>query len=53
MFAVMASNVHWQWTPNAYLAAAIAGGLAFFASHVLNELLAWRRKRGERVSRKQ
>ena len=27
MFAVVASNIHWQWTPNPYLAA-VAGWLA-------------------------
>jgi hypothetical protein len=27
IFAVVASNIHWQWTPNPYLAA-VAGWLA-------------------------
>jgi len=45
MFAVMASNIHWQWTPNGYLAAAIGAGLAFLTTQILNELIAWSRKK--------
>ena len=45
MFAVMASNIHWQWTPNAYLAAAIGAGMAFLATQILSELIAWSRKK--------
>lgn len=29
VFAVVASNIHWQWTPNGYLASAIGMGVAF------------------------
>ena len=28
IFAVVASNIHWHWTPNGYLASAIGIGLA-------------------------
>ena len=27
--AVVGSNIHWQWTPNPYLAAGIGAGLAW------------------------
>lgn len=48
MFAVMASNIAWQWTPNVYLASAIGGGMAFLATQIVNELLLWsRKKRGQ------
>jgi hypothetical protein len=29
VFAVMASNIHWQWTPNGYLASAAGIGTAY------------------------
>lgn len=29
MFAVIASNIHWQWTPNGLLAGIIGYGVAF------------------------
>jgi hypothetical protein len=32
MFAVLASNIHWQWTPNGYVAGSIAGGVALAAT---------------------
>ncbi len=38
IFAVMASNIHWHWTPNGYLASAIGIGLAW----LLTRLLIWR-----------
>jgi len=31
IFAVIASNIHWQWTPNGYLVGAIAVGTALYA----------------------
>jgi hypothetical protein len=31
IFAVMASNIHWRWTPNGYLAALIGIGIARYA----------------------
>ena len=27
IFAVVASNIHWRWTPNGYLAAILGAGL--------------------------
>ena len=32
IFAVVASNIHWQWTPNKYLPALLGIGLAYFAT---------------------
>jgi hypothetical protein len=51
VFAVMASNIHWQWTPNGYLAAVIGGGLAFLSTEIINELRAWQQKRASRIAR--
>jgi hypothetical protein len=31
----MASNVHWQWTPNGYLASLIGAGLAYGVTQLL------------------
>jgi hypothetical protein len=45
-FAVMASNIHWGWTPNGYLASLVAAGAAYGATVAINELLIiCRRKR--------
>jgi hypothetical protein len=38
IFAVMASNIHWHWTPNGYLAGLIGVGLAYGATLVLSYL---------------
>ena len=40
IFAVVASNIHWHWTPNGYLASLIGVGLAYALTVGLNEL--WR-----------
>ncbi len=37
MFAVMASNIRWHWTPNPYL----AGALSFLAAWLLTKLVRW------------
>jgi len=49
---VMASNVYWQWTPNGFLAAIIAGFAAYAATMSLlaiggwcRQLAHWRRRR--------
>lgn len=47
MFAVMASNVHWQWTPNPYLASILGGIAALLATVGLNNLLLWTRRKRE------
>lgn len=47
MFAVMASNVTWHWTPNGYVAGLIAAGLAYGLTYGLGNLLAYCR-RGDR-----
>ena len=41
VFGVLASNVHWKWTPNGYLAAIVAG-LAVWITTVLPVSL-WRK----------
>jgi hypothetical protein len=33
--AVVGSNIHWQWTPNQYLASGIGAGLAWVATHIV------------------
>jgi hypothetical protein len=40
IFAVVASNIHWQWTPNGYLASMIGVGMAYGVTAMLNGL--WR-----------
>jgi hypothetical protein len=32
---VVGSNIHWQWTPNQYLASGIGAGLALVAIHIV------------------
>jgi hypothetical protein len=39
MFAVTASNIHWQWTPNPYIPALLGYGLAYGATRLLGQLL--------------
>jgi hypothetical protein len=39
IFAVCASNIHWHWTPNGYLASLIGVGLAYGATWLLTALL--------------
>lgn len=48
VFAVMASNIYWEWTPNGYLASLIGIGLAFAVTMMVSQLLLWtRQKRGQ------
>jgi hypothetical protein len=42
IFAVVGSNIHWQWTPNPYLAGLIGVGLAYGLTRLLGALL-WKR----------
>lgn len=37
--AVMFANIHWQWTPNGYLASLIGIGTAFATTWLLLKLL--------------
>jgi hypothetical protein len=39
IFAVVASNIHWQWTPNGYLAGLIGIVLAYGLTLLLNACL--------------
>ncbi|WGR67846.1 MULTISPECIES: hypothetical protein [unclassified Bradyrhizobium] len=50
-FAVVASNIHWQWTPNGHLAAILGGSAAFLVTEIINELRAWQQKRALRNHR--
>ena len=37
IFAVVASDIHWHWTPNGYLASAIGIGLAYGLTLLLTD----------------
>ena len=39
IFAVMASNTHWQWTPNGMVAAMIGTGAALLVTVGLSHLI--------------
>jgi hypothetical protein len=46
MFAVMASNIHWHWTPNGYVPALLGIGLAYLATLLVQHIMFkdfWRR----------
>jgi hypothetical protein len=46
IFAVMASNIRWHWTPNGYLAGLIGVGLAYgvtLSASYLGSLFAFKR----------
>jgi len=45
IFAVMASNIYWQWTPNGYLAGLIGVGLAYGATGLITQYRISRDKR--------
>jgi len=47
--AVVGSNIHWQWTPNQYLASFIGAGLAWIATHIVVQ---WRDRRVRRRRQK-
>lgn len=49
-FAVVASNIHWHWTPNGYLAALCGGVAAFLVTVSVNgTVLLLRRLRGRQL----
>lgn len=37
VFAVVASNIHFQWTPNPYIPALLGGGLAYGLTRLVGE----------------
>jgi hypothetical protein len=39
IFAVVASNIRWHWTPNGYVAGLIGAGLAYDMTHLLASLM--------------
>ena len=41
IFAVVASNIHWQWTPNGYLASGLGILLAWLVTQALRAFLDW------------
>jgi hypothetical protein len=43
IFAVVASNIHWRWTPNTYLASAMGIGAAWCVTKLITVLIDWRR----------
>jgi hypothetical protein len=47
--AVVGSNIHWQWTPNQYLASGIGAGLAWVATRAVVE---WRDRQAARDGQK-
>jgi len=42
IFAVIASNIHWHWTPNGYLPAILGAGLAWLLTRPLS--VRWRER---------
>jgi hypothetical protein len=42
IFAVIASNIHWHWTPNGYLPAILGAGLAWLLTRLLS--IRWRER---------
>lgn len=50
VFAVVGSNIHWEWTPNHYLPAILGFVLALIVTAGFNEL---RDLRAQRAARKQ
>ena len=46
IFAVVASNIHWQWTPNGYLPSVLGVALAFVLSRLIGWLWSLRHLRG-------
>jgi hypothetical protein len=48
IFAVVASNIHWHWTPNGYLPAIMGGGLALIATLIWNDVVELRARNKRR-----
>ena len=44
IFAVVASNIHWQWTPNGYLVGLAGVGAAFAVTAAVNWVVDWFRR---------
>jgi hypothetical protein len=41
IFAVVASNIYWQWTPNQYLAGGLGIGAAYVVTYLITLLADW------------
>jgi hypothetical protein len=52
IFAIVASNIHWQWTPNHYVPAVLGIAAAAVISGMVQSFLEWWRgaKEGEALS---
>ena len=48
IFAVVASNIHWQWTPNGYLAAGLGIALAYVLAQLALVISGWLKRGIER-----
>ena len=42
IFAVVASNIHWHWTPNGYLAGIIGVVLAYGLTQAIHAAYLWK-----------
>jgi hypothetical protein len=51
IFAVVASNIHWHWTPNGYVASFIGIGLAWSLTRLLSLALVGYQTTGKRKKR--
>jgi hypothetical protein len=47
IFTVIASNIHWQWTPNRYLPVIMGFGIAYGLTSALGQVAAKIRARKE------
>ncbi len=52
VFVVVASNVHWQWTPNGYVASGLGAAAALIVTLLANDIaeLRARKKRRSKAS---
>jgi hypothetical protein len=46
IFAVVASNIHWQWTPNGYLAVGLGVAVAYALTQLAVTIASWCRDAG-------
>lgn len=44
IFTVVASNIHWQWTPNGYLAAGLGLALAYALTRMALVISGWHKR---------
>ena len=51
MFAVIGSNIHWQWTPNPYVAGTLGAVAAFVTTALLGDLIGLLRRLRKRSTK--